>query len=177
MQQDAARGGHQPSLDRHAAPLPQEEGSLRLSPRERALVGPELQGFVAQMPPGAARDGYQALLDALDAGEVVGPHLGRLEAFLELALSTGRIRERHGQHGEDEVRRVFARTPRGQAQTASVNEVTKALSGLIDQPLRNLQLTTTRPGSYRLIIESDQLRVSLALAPAGAYVESVEVTV
>src|SRR5262249_29385421 len=154
--------------------LPEGEG-ITVTPRQRALVGPELKAFVASMQAGDTRQGYLDLLTALDAGEVSGADLARLETFLEIALQSGRVRERQGLHGEDEVRRLFTKTPRGAAQAASADEVSKALSGLVGQTIRELRLTTTRPGTYRIVLETDSTRVSLGLAPAGAHVESVEI--
>jgi hypothetical protein len=150
--------------------------AIQIRPQERAVIGPELDAFVGSLPPGEVRDGYAALRGGIAAGEVPADEVERLAAFLELAISTGRISSRHGQHGEDQARRVFERTPRGAAQATSADQITRALGGLVGQTIKDLKLTTTRPGSYRMVLETEQYRISLAFAPAGAHVESVEVT-
>jgi hypothetical protein len=149
-------------------------GTVTISPRQAALIGGELRAFVADMPIGDVRAGYEALAADLGTGQVEGASLARLELFLEIALQSGRVRDRHGLHGEDEVRRLFGKTPRGAAQAASAGEVSEALASLVGQTIKELRLTTNRPGSYRLILETDQARISLALVPAGAHVESIE---
>lgn len=150
------------------------EGVLTVSARDRAIVGPELAALVAGIRDSGARAEYEALLSALDAGQVSGPALEKLGAFLELGLTTGRFKGRLGQHGEDSFRRIFEKTPRGAALASSADEVTKALQGLVGTKLESLRLSLVRPGSYRLVLESDALRVSIGLAPGGATVESLE---
>lgn len=152
-----------------AAPLP-------VGAREQALIGPEIAAFLAGVRDAATRADYAALADAVAAGAVEGPALARLEAFLELLLTTGRVRQRQGLHNEDILRRLYERTPRGAAQAASAAEVTRALASLVGQSLADLQLSQVRPGTYRLVLETDRYRVSIGLAPAGAHVESVELT-
>ena len=150
---------------------------VKVNARERAAVGPELQAFVKALGSEQARGEYQKVLDCLDRGSVDGEDLARLESFLELCLTTGRIRQRQGLHAEDAVRRLFAKTPRGAALEASAGEVTKALQSLQGQKIEDIALSLVRPGTYRLVLETDQYRISLGLAPAGAHVESVEVTI
>jgi len=148
--------------------------SLSLSSRDRALIAPELSAFASALARSSARQGYQALLEALDRGSVEGEPLELLGSFLELGLSTGRFRARLGPHAEEAIRRVFERTPRGAALATSAAEVTKALERLTGQTLTDLRVSLVRPGTYRLLLETDQYRISLGLAPAGAHVESVE---
>jgi hypothetical protein len=149
---------------------------VAVNARERAAVGPELQAFVKALGGEQARGEYQQLLDSLDRGSVEGQDLTRLESFLELCLTTGRVRQRQGLHAEDAFRRLFAKTPRGAALEASAGEVTRALADLKGQTIEEISLSLVRPGTYRLVLETDQYRISLGMAPAGAHVESVEVT-
>ncbi|HEY3083655.1 MAG TPA: hypothetical protein VGM69_27485 [Chloroflexota bacterium] len=157
-----------------AAAVAPDASSLSLSSRDRALIAPELSAFASALARSSARQGYQALLEALDRGSVEGEPLELLGSFLELGLSTGRFRARLGPHAEEAIRRVFERTPRGAALATSAAEVTKALERLTGQTLTDLRVSLVRPGTYRLLLETDQYRISLGLAPAGAHVESVE---
>jgi hypothetical protein len=152
-----------------------ERGPLTVSDRERTLVAPELKAFVAGLREESAKAAYTAVLAALEAGAVEGEALERLGAFLELALTTGRARHRLGPQGEESLRRFYERTPRGAAGKASAAAVTEALAPLVGGTLRGLNLDLIRPGTYRLVMETDQYRVQIGLAPAGAVVESVEV--
>ena len=149
---------------------------VSVSARDRAAVGPELQAFVKALGSEPARGEYQKLLDCLDKGSVEGEPLARLESFLELCLTTGRVRQRQGLHAENAFRRLFAKTPRGAALEASAGEVTRALASLKGQPIEEITVSLVRPGTYRLVLEAGQNRVSVGFAPAGAHVESVEVT-
>ncbi len=159
-----------------SAPAMPEHQGIEISDRDRASLGPELHDFVANLPDTPVAAQYRALVTAFDSGRVEGELLDRFGAFLELGLSTGRFRARMGLNGEDVIRRLFARTPRGRALNASAEEVTEALQRLVGQSIRELSVSVVRPGTYRLVLESDQYRVSLGLAPAGAHVESVEVS-
>jgi hypothetical protein len=159
-----------PSRQAAAAAAPP---SVRVGERERVLLVPELAAFVAGLS-GSVRADYEVVLAAVEAGDVTGPALGKLETFLELGLSTGRLRGQLGQHSEDALRRLFDRTPRGAALSASAGEVTTALRGLVGHELSEIALTSPRPGEYRLAIEAGSYRVSVALGPGGARVESVE---
>jgi hypothetical protein len=149
---------------------------VTVSARDRAAVGPELQAFVKALGNEQARAEYELVLEALDKGTVDGLALTRLESFLELCLTTGRVRQRQGLHAEDAFRRLFAKTPRGAALEASAGEVTKALASLKGQPIEAITVSLVRPGTYRVVIEAGQNRVSVGFAPAGAHVESLEVT-
>ena len=157
-----------------ADPATAVSGPVKISPRERVLLAPELAQFVEGLGAGPARADYEAALAAVDQGEVGGAALARLETFLEVGLSSGRLRARVGQHAEDTLRRLYERTPRGAALAGSVAEVTRALGELTGQPLGSIGLALARPGEYRLTIEAGQYRLSVDLAPSGARVESVE---
>jgi hypothetical protein len=150
--------------------------AVPVSARDRAAVGPELQAFVQALGGQPARGEYQQLLDCLDKGSVEGEQIARLESFLELCLTTGRVRQRQGQHAEDAFRRLFAKTPRGAALEASAGEVTKALASLKGQTIEEITVSLVRPGTYRVVLEAGQNRISVGFAPAGAHVESLEVT-
>jgi hypothetical protein len=147
---------------------------IKINARERVLLAPELAQFVEGLGASPARAEYEAALVAIDEGQIGGVALARLETFLEVGLSSGRLRARVGQHAEDTLRRLYERTPRGAALAGSVAEVTRALGELTGQPLGSIGLTLARPGEYRLTIEAGQYRLSVALAPSGARVESVE---
>jgi len=161
------------------SPLPLGEGqgegsSLQLSERDRALIAPELKAFVAGLRDEAARAAYTAVLTSLESGSVDGEPLERLGAFLELALTTGRARHRLGPSGEEALRRLYERTPRGAAAKESASQVSEALAPLVGGTLRGLNVDVVRPGTYRLVLETDQYRLQLGFAPAGVTVDSVE---
>ena len=150
---------------------------VRVATREAVLIVPELRAFIESLTTTERRAAYQSLAKAIDGGRVDGDEIALLEAFLEIGLSTGRFRQRLGLASEESIRRIFERTPRGAAQRGSADDVTRALASLEGQNLENLRLTLVRPGTYRLVIETERCRVSVALAPAGAHVESVEMSV
>jgi hypothetical protein len=148
--------------------------AVAVQERERALVGPELKAFVGGLRDENARAAYDAVLTSLEAGSVDGEPLERLGAFLELSLTTGRARNRLGPSGEEALRRLYERTPRGAAAKASAAQVSDALAPLVGGVLRGLNVDVVRPGAYRLVLETDQYRLQLGFAPAGVTVDSVE---
>lgn len=167
-----------PDIAVDAAAGPGDEstaGRLVVHARERAVVGPELLAFARELKSPETRAAYEQLAACLDRGALDDDDVARLTAFLELTLTTGRLLARHGQHAEDVVRRLYERTPRGATAAASAAALTEALRPMIGQSIVDLSVAQVRPGSYRVTLETDALRVVLALAPAGARAESVEV--
>jgi hypothetical protein len=68
---------------------------------------------------------------------------------------------------------IFARTPRGKQRTAAAREVNEALRTLKGQRLEELRVSAG-PSRHTLTIETDAVRLTLELDPAGARVASLE---
>ena len=133
----------------------------------------ELENFAASMPDPRARNLYQRLLEAVATGEVdeaLDEPLGR---FLEVALQTGRIRQRHGPHEEKALRALYHQTQRGRQILKAIQQANEALRALQGHTLRELTFTPHNPGTYRLTLGTDQVRLTLEINAQGVWVENL----
>jgi hypothetical protein len=88
--------------------------------------------------------------------------------MLELLFDTGNVSNRAV------LQSVFARTPRGQAQTAQVREVNRALEALRGQMLLQAHVSSTGPARFSISVETDRCRISLDATRDGVTVSSLE---
>lgn len=142
---------------------------------QREVLLEELATLVASIRDAGARASYEELAAAVDAGEVEEGMLVRLEAFLEMALQTGRIRKIHGAEAEQALLRLFQKTPRGAAARRSTEAVNQALASLQGQTLEGALFTMQGPGVYRLGVKTDRCSLTLEIDRHGVTVESLEV--
>jgi hypothetical protein len=142
---------------------------------QREILLEELATLVVSIRNADARAPYEELAAAVDAGDVEESLLGRLEAFLEMALQTGRVRKVHGAEAEQALLRLFQKTPRGAAARRSTEAVNQALASLQGQILEGALFTVQGPGVYRLGIKTDHCSLTLEIDRHGVTVESLEV--
>jgi hypothetical protein len=148
--------------------------ALRLDELQRDLLSSLIQSFIDAAPQSAAREAYIALLDAVAKMEVAAELVPAMGAIVEVALSTGRIRNRFGPAAELALAALFRKTPRGEAIAGSLHELNRALAKLKDQPLGEISATLRKPGVYTLSIASGEYRIVIRFDHDGAAVESVE---
>jgi hypothetical protein len=106
--------------------------------------------------------------------EVAPELVPAMGAIVEVALSTGRIRNMFGPAAELALAALFRKTPRGEAIAGSLNELNRALAKLKDQPLGEISAALRKPGVYTLSIASGEYRIVVRFDHDGAAVESVE---
>jgi len=148
--------------------------ALKLDELQRDLLSWLIQSFIAAAPQSAAREAYVALEDAVARMEVAPELVLAMGAIVEVALSTGRIRNMFGPAAELTLAALFRKTPRGEAIAGSLRELNRALAKLKDQPLGEISAALRKPGVYTLSIASSEYRVVVRLDHDGAAVESVE---
>ncbi|MGZ6227784.1 MAG: hypothetical protein ACXWNE_06620 [Candidatus Binataceae bacterium] len=146
---------------------------LKLDELQRDLLVSLIQSFVAA-PPSAGREAYAALGDAVAKMEVPAELLLSIGAMVEVALSTGRIRNMFGPAAELSLSSLFRKTPRGEAIARSLGELNRALAELKDQPLDEISAAFRKPGVYVLTLQSGEYRIVVRFDHDGAAVESVE---
>jgi hypothetical protein len=142
--------------------------NVHLEPSEAESLAAEAAAFAQALPDPAARARYERLATAAAGGQVPDDLLPALETMLELLFDTGRVSNRAVSQA------VFARTPRGQAQSAAAREVSRALRTLRGQTLADLRLSASGPSRHTLVLETDRCRLTLEFDRAGARVASLE---
>jgi hypothetical protein len=148
--------------------------ALKLDELQRDLLSSVIQSFIAAAPQSAGREAYVALEDAVAKMEVPAELVPSVGAIVEVALSTGRIRNMFGPAAELALSALFRKTPRGEAIAGSLHELNRALAKLKDQPLGEISAALRKPGVYTLSIESGEYRIVVRFDHDGAAVESVE---
>ncbi len=147
--------------------------ALTLDETERDLLTRELTSFAESLPDEATRDRYAPLLEAITAGEVPDDLVGLLEGMLEVSLQSGHARKAQGAPGEQALIATYGRTPSGQAVSKTARELNRALSALVGQRLDRLYFSARGPGSYSLLVDTDQAQLTIAISPTGLRVENV----
>ncbi len=148
--------------------------ALKLDELQRDLLFSLIQSFIDAAPQSAAREAYGALRDAIATMEVAPELVPAMGAMVEVALSTGRIRNMFGPAAELALAPLFRKTPRGEAIVESLHQLNRALAKLKNQPLGEISAALRKPGVYILSINSGEYRIAIRFDHDGAAVESVE---
>ena len=149
--------------------------ALKLDTLQRDLLSAQIREFLAAAPDSPGREAFVALKDAVETMEVPPELAPRLDAIVELLLSSGRARQMYGPAAELALAALFLKTSRGKAIAASIHELNGALAKLNGQPLEEISASLRKPGVYGLTINAGGYRIAVRFAPEGASVESVEV--
>ena len=150
---------------------------MKVATAEQELLAPEIAAFAAALHDPAARARYEALGEAVTAGEVDEDLVDGLAAVLEVGLLNGRFRRLYGPEGEQTLSRVYGRTPLGAARAAEAAAVTKALAALQGQVIEAITVAASGPGGYSLTIDTDRCEINVRLDRGGVRVNSVEIGV
>jgi hypothetical protein len=148
---------------------------LKLDTLQRDLLCAQIREFLDAAPDSPGRDAFVALTDAVETMEVPPELAPRLDAVVELLLSSGRARHVYGPAAELALSALFQKTSRGKSIAASIHELNGALAKLKGQPLEEISVSLRKPGVYSLTINAGGYRIAVRFAPEGASVESVEV--
>jgi hypothetical protein len=150
---------------------------MRIGSTEQELLGPEIVMFARALHDPKVREKYEGLGEAVKEGEVPDDLVDYLGKVLEVGLQSGRLRKFYGADGEQALGRLFCRTPGGVALSERAKEVTQALSALHGQVIEEIEVSALGPGSYGLMIDTDQCQISMRLDRGGVNVENVAVGV
>lgn len=143
---------------------------VQLRPEVQELLREELQAFADALP-----GDYDALLAAVDAGELPDALLDPVGRLLEIGLQTGRIRKLHRAPGEQALLRLYGQTPAGKAQAQAIVDVNAALEQIAGQEIETVRVVARTPGTFLVQIGTDACEMTLRFSPDGAGVESVAV--
>jgi hypothetical protein len=139
--------------------------------REVALA--ETQSVQAMMGEGDKRARMNALVAALDEGEVDDEEARLLESVLELGLQAGRVRAYYGPGGEQAALATLRRLPRGRLRSESAREVTEALQTFSGRTLDSIRIAAVAPGAFTLTVQSGGVDASIRLDITGARLVSL----
>ncbi len=148
---------------------------LKLDQLQRDVLSHLLRDFLDAAPESVGREAYSALNDAVEKMAVPPELTPSLGAIVEVALSTGHIRNTFGPAAELALSALFQKTPRGEAILGSMRELNRALAKLKGRPLEEISASLRKPGVYALTIKSNGYRIVVRFDHDGAGVESVEV--
>lgn len=144
-----------------------------LSDDEAVAVGETAEAFAVAVPEG--RDApYRLLAASATAGEVTADQLPTLEQVCVLALETGKARQIGSAETERLLMAVYRRTPGGKALQSETTDVNKVLSQFVGRTLQSARLTCRMPGRYHLDLTVDGFDVTIAIAPEGLEVRSLQ---
>ena len=154
---------------------PDGAAALNLDELQRDLVLSLVQSFAAAAgPQSGGSSTYAALEDAVATMEVPRELVPPLGAIVEVALSTGRVRNAFGPAAELSLTALLRKTPRGETIGASFGELNRALAKLKGRPLDEISAASRKPGVYTLTIAAGEYRIVVRFDNDGAAVESVE---
>jgi hypothetical protein len=147
---------------------------LKLDRLQRDLLSSLIGDFIAAAPHATGREAYFALQNAVAKMELPPELVPSIGTIVEVALSTGHIRNALGPAAELALLALFRKTPRGRAIAGSLDELNRALAKLKGQPLGEIGAALRKPGVYTLTIAGGECRIVVRFDPDGAAVESVE---
>ncbi len=150
------------------------DGALKLDDLQRDLLSAQIRDFISAAAYSPDRDAFIALKHAVDSAEVPPELTTRLDAIVDLLLTTGRARQVYGPAAELSLAALFQKTPRGKAIAASVAELNGALAKLKGQTIEEVSVSMRKPAVYLLTIQAGGYRIATRFAPEGASVDSVE---
>jgi hypothetical protein len=145
------------------------EPALILEEPEREILADRARDFALLLNDPESRIRYQRLSNAADEGEIPDDLVGPLEVMLDLIL------QKAPTESEPVLMNVFRRTPRGQALASAARDINTALRSLRGQRLENVRFSSS-PGRHALVLETDRVRLTLALDNAGPRIDTVEST-
>lgn len=144
-----------------------------LSPDEAVALAETAVAFADAVPPERAGPYLQLASSAAD-GELEADQLVALEQVCVLALETGKARSIGSAETERLLMAVYRRTPGGRTLQTETSDVNKVLAQFAGRTLTAARLTCRMPGRYHLDLTVDGFDVTVAIAPEGLEVRSLQ---
>jgi hypothetical protein len=140
---------------------------LELAEGEAEVLATEVAAFARAIPDPGARPRFETLAAAARSGLVADELVPTLETMLELLFTRGQPANRAV------LQAIYGKTPRGKQHNAAAREVNRALKTLAGQQLAELRVSAS-PGGHTVVLETDRVRLTLELDPAGVRISSME---
>jgi hypothetical protein len=149
---------------------------IEMSAEEKEILRQEIERLLVPLAPDSkSYQDYAQLLTEVDVEAVPENLLGALEHALEITLSTGRIRRAYGPQVEQQLLRLYNRTPTGTRLREHLKKVNQSLEVLKDQKIESLSFSLKTPGAYRLEIDTDQCQLTVSIDRDGVSVHQLVV--
>jgi len=148
---------------------------LTLTGEERELLLAEVETALQEVRSPAVRERYEALREATAAGEVPPGLIPGVQALMGIGLQSGWIRRRHRADGEQVAQGLYERTPAGKSAREQADALTAALAGLRGQRLEQARVAPSGPGTWVLVLETDQGTVRVRFSDSGVGISGVEI--
>jgi hypothetical protein len=151
---------------------------IEIGAEERDVLRPEIERLMMPLASDSkARRDYAQLLIELDSSQVPESLATTLEHVLEITLSTGRIRNAYGPEEEQQLLRLYNRTPTGARLRDQLKQVNQSLEALNDHKIERLSFSLKVPGVYRLEINTDQCQLTLNIDWYGVSIHQLSVDI
>ena len=154
---------------------PKPGESITLDTLQRDILIPQIQAFLDATSDPQAREVYLTLKTAIESQEVPADLQPKLGAIVEVALTSGRVRRLFGPGAELSLNSLFTKTPRGREVAQSLAELNKALASLKGQTVEQIISSQRSPGTYSLILKTNNCQLVISFEQSGVRVESLEV--
>ena len=149
-----------------------------MSAEEKEILSREIKRLMSPLAPDSkSYQDYALLLAVMDAGVIPEEFVGVLEQILEITLSSGHIRHVYGPPEEQQLLRLYDRTPTGARARELIKQVNRSLGTLKEHKIESLSFSLKTPGVYRLEIGTDQCEMTLNIDWTGVSVHQLEVGV
>ena len=149
---------------------------IEIGAEEKGILHHEIERLMHPLAPDSkSHQDYARLLAAVGSGVVPEELIGALEHALEITLSTGRIRHAYGPQEEQQLLRLYHRTPTGDRLRQLMKQVNQSLETLKDQRIESLSFSLKRPGAYRLEINTDRCQLTVSIDWNGVFIHQLEV--
>ncbi len=150
---------------------------MQIDPAIQARLIEETRALLGRLQDPESQAQYTALLSAIEAGDIPDSLMEALGRLLELGLQTGRFHRVHGPYVEAALAQLYHQTPRGAAIVQATREANRALELLRGHTIEAITFTPRGPGHYRLVIETDQCRLTLETSQEGIWVKDIGIEV
>lgn len=154
---------------------PPDPEPISLDEDEQELIQLELDALGPVRSPQRKR-AYEALGDGVDEGSVPADLVPLLERLVAVSLESGRARKHYLAEGEKLLTRLFRRTPSGKQLTESLKGVNQALDVLDDRTITDVKVSLRTLGHFRIVLETEDVRLTLSVRSSSVVVESLAVT-
>ncbi|MCI0416772.1 hypothetical protein L0222_28725 [bacterium] len=149
---------------------------LDISAEDKEILDREIEKLMIPLSAESQSYGnYGKLLKGLEELAVSEELIPALEHILEILLSTRKIRDAYGPHGEQQLLRLYFRTARGAEVRDHLKQLNQSLDALKDQKVLSLSFSLRVPGFYVLELTTDQCRLTLDIDWHGVSIHQLSV--